>query len=337
VLKIKKRAKIPALLCALLLLLTLPAFAAQTVCSLTLHCAVDGSQVPGVVCRLYRVAALNGTAFTPTAAFTGAQVKLNGLADAAGWQTAADSLAVYATAEENGIEPDGQGTSDGSGNLSFAGLSTGLYLAVFAPETSGSSTYRFSPDLLALPQWDAGGTVTYDGEAAPKGTVTTHSGGGGDETTDITVLKVWNDAGETARRPDALSVTLLCDGKTYAEQELTEANNWRYRWDGLPEAHVWAVLERDVPEGYTVSYTAEGTILTITNQVTTDIPDTPSPGGNVPQTPVPGQTIPQKPVPKASKLPQTGQLWWPVPVLTAAGLALFAAGWHRKNEGGHEA
>jgi hypothetical protein len=91
--------------------------------------------VAGVVCSLYRVAARRRHDLCADRGLSaGAQVGLDGLeTDAAGWQTAAaDSLAVYAAADVSGVEPDGQGTSDGSGNLSFAGLSTGLYLAVFA-------------------------------------------------------------------------------------------------------------------------------------------------------------------------------------------------------------
>jgi len=48
-----------------------------------------------------------------------------------------------------------------------------------------------------------------------------------------------------------------------------------------------------------------------------------------PKTSVQRTTTPQQPVtpPKNPTLPQTGQLNWPVPVLTIAGLLLFAAGW----------
>ena len=33
-----------------------------------------------------------------------------------------------------------------------------------------------------------------------------------------------------------------------------------------------------------------------------------------------------------SKLPQTGQLWWPIPVLAFSGLLFFAYGWKRKHD-----
>lgn len=38
-----------------------------------------------------------------------------------------------------------------------------------------------------------------------------------------------------------------------------------------------------------------------------------------------------------NRLPQTGQLWWPVPVLAFAGVLLVILGWHwRRNAGGNE-
>ena len=61
-------------------------------------------------------------------------------------------------------------------------------------------------------------------------------------------------------------------------------------------------------------------------------PATPTPAEPTPPTPVePTPTTPAPPTtpanPAGPTLPQTGQLNWPVPVLAALGLALFAAGW----------
>lgn len=42
--------------------------------------------------------------------------------------------------------------------------------------------------------------------------------------------------------------------------------------------------------------------------------------------------IPGEPVPQAGLLPQTGQLWWPVPLMAVAGMICFAAGWKRRYE-----
>lgn len=54
----------------------------------------------------------------------------------------------------------------------------------------------------------------------------------------------------------------------------------------------------------------------------------PKPGIEKPKENVP-ETTPPKTPPK-SKLPQTGQLWWPVPVLGCAGILLIAAGIYGK-------
>ena len=44
-------------------------------------------------------------------------------------------------------------------------------------------------------------------------------------------------------------------------------------------------------------------------------------------TPTPTPPVTKTPPPK---LPQTGQLWWPVPLLVIAGLLFILAGWRRK-------
>lgn len=57
-------------------------------------------------------------------------------------------------------------------------------------------------------------------------------------------------------------------------------------------------------------------------------------------TPAPTEPQPTESVPTEPSLPQTGQLNWPIPVLTVAGLSLFAMGWglfrHQKRSD-HEA
>ena len=107
--------------------------------------------------------------------------------------------------------------------------------------------------------------------------------------------KVWDDGNATAR-PTSVVVQLLCDGKVYAEKQLDSSNNWNYTWSNLPEGHMWTVVEKTVPSGYTATVTRNGTLFTITNS-------------NPP-----------------SKLPQTGQTWWPVPLLFVLGMAMFRVG-----------
>lgn len=55
-----------------------------------------------------------------------------------------------------------------------------------------------------------------------------------------------------------------------------------------------------------------------------------SPKVEVYTTPKPVYNPPE--VPKEKKLPQTGQLNWPIPVLAVAGVLLFAYGWNKQKE-----
>lgn len=65
-------------------------------------------------------------------------------------------------------------------------------------------------------------------------------------------------------------------------------------------------------ENYTVEITQEGKVFVVTN---TYVPEKP--------------TTPSKP---DTSLPQTGQLWWPVPVLLAVGLLFVVIGLIRRRD-----
>jgi hypothetical protein len=329
------------LLCFAVQLFAGSALAAGRTASLTLSLNVGSRAVKGVECELYRAADLSGTTFTATAQFKAAKVELNGLKTSAQWQAAANSLAVYAQNSANGVKPAASGVSDGSGNAGFSGLASGLYLAVFTPVSIGGVTYSFQPALISLPQWGSSG-VSWDVAASPKGSSETVVPGGG--TTDITALKIWNASSDSARRPASITVELLRDGANAGTAVLSDTNNWRCTWSGLSDKYTWSVVETSVPDGYTVTYSADGTVIVITNTLTTTTPPTPTPstpGTDIPNPPVPGANVPTPtPTPTTGtpgtpgKLPQTGVLWWPVPALAVCGLVLFGIGWSRKN--GHD-
>ena len=73
-------------------------------------------------------------------------------------------------------------------------------------------------------------------------------------------------------------------------------------------------MEKD-PGDYKVTVTQEGVTFVITNTYSGNSPINPD-------------------NPSGPKLPQTGQMWWPVPVLVTMGLALIIFGlWRRKGAG----
>ena len=163
------------------------------------------------------------------------------------------------------------------------------------------------------------------------------------------------DAVQTVlQRPVSIAVDIYRDGRLYERVELNEQNNWRYDWKSL-SAHRWYAVERTTNTGYSVSMNVTGREITFTNTYTPPseppgyVPpprrETPPPtperevlGARRPE-PTPTPTVQEQPevlgvrrqregeaVLGSRRLPQSGQLWWPVPVLAIAGVVLFAAG-----------
>ena len=120
------------------------------------------------------------------------------------------------------------------------------------------------------------------------------------------VLKRWDDAGYSSKRPVAVTVELLRNGQVYDTVTLTAAGNWQYTWVNLPSKDsLWTVREV-IPQGYKATVWQEGDTFVLQNSFL------------------------------SAKLPQTGQLWWPVPILALGGLALLAIGLGLKKRQRHE-
>jgi len=195
------------------------------------------------------------------------------------------------------------------------------------------------------------GAIPVDATAAVSFTNFRDSGGSDITYTSVTVKKVWKlDDGGTAA--DSVTVQLLRNGTVWDTVTLNDSNNWTKSWTGLNDDDTWAVREVDVPEGFTATMEKSGMTFTITND---DIGETPPPEETDPpeETPPPEPSNPPEDSnpPEISTppddsnssnepiLPQTGQRWWPVWVLTVAGAVILAAGiWEKKRyHGKHEA
>ena len=159
-------------------------------------------------------------------------------------------------------------------------------------------------------QVPAGYTVRITRDGSTFLVVNTYRDADGD-TVARTVVKRWDDAGYEQKRPETITVTLLKDGAVYDTRTIRGADGWQYTWDELPRYNadgteiVWTVQEDAVP-GYTASVEEAGGAFILTN------------------------------TPERQRLPQTGLLWWPVPVLAAAGLALLIVGALLKRKNGHD-
>lgn len=307
----------------------------------------------GIAFELYRVADVSAYgAYTLDGDFQAYSVSLE-QPDQAGWQALATALDGYVT--RDALKPLVSGATDADGRLTFSELETGLYLVTWKRHTTGGYTYTPKPFLVSLPGLNAEDDWIYDVTAVPKYDRKSSGGGGGSDTIRRKVLKVWEDSGAPSKRPEEITVQLLRDGMVWDTVTLNEKNNWSYEWSRLSDDYSWKVTEADVPEGYTVKVSQEGITFVVTNTYTPDEPDNPDQPGNPdepdhPDTPnPPGQPSvnhpdespnpPGRPVSgePETKLPQTGVLWWPVPLLACGGVGLFLIGWaQRRSEEHHE-
>lgn len=301
------------LLLSVILLLPVPVSAAGAVdveakSSLTISSTNNGTVLSGQEFELYYVAEVSPySEFTLTSEFAQYPVQLDGL-DQTGWREVSSVFAGYIQRDK--IKALDSGKTDAQGILKFPqkqnSLKPGLYLVMGHSLTQEGTVFTTDPFMLSLPgldevknQWNYDITVTPKYESAPEQT---------DMTVKRKVLKVWKDTGYEEKRPDGIVMNLLCDGAVYDTVTLNEQNNWRYTWKELDGSRSWSVVEQE-PEDYTVTMKREGITFVVTNTYkktdSTKNSSTPS---------------------TDTKLPQTGQLWWPVPFLVAAGLVLCLLG-----------
>lgn len=194
----------------------------------------------------------------------------------------------------DGIEADACVTSDSVGNASFTGLTTGIYLVVGKEVFQGGVFYMPQVSLVSL-SGDLSVDLKYETSVKPSR---------------IHVLKVWKRDNKKSR-PKSIEVCLLrSDGIVVDKVVLNSDNQWSTTWENLSTLYTYRVMETSVPSGYKESCTREKDTIVLTNT------------GN----------YTDKVEKKDEELPNSGQLWWPVPVLLFVGLVLFGLGRHLKNE-----
>ena len=321
--------------------------------SLVVQCRSEGeTSVSGVRFRLYRVAEVSPECtYTLTSDFVDSSVDLEKRLDHAEWKALANTLVGYA--EFHDLVPMQEILTDANGVAMFpeeGTMETGLYLVVGDRYQMGEFYYFPMPFLVCLPNYLEEQWVYENVTAVPKYDR---------EPVDRTVSRrVWKDwvGGNASVRPQEIQVALLGDGQEYERVTLNQGNNWEYRWEELDGNVSWQVVEVEVPANYTVLTDQAGMVFHMIN--TYHPPGGDRPGGNNPggggggggeRTPnVPTTTITEDTPPLASynppddptmlmelpegevplaMLPQTGMLWWPVPVLTICGMVLFTMGW----------
>lgn len=288
----------------LLLALPLTAFAAGSVdpgrkTTLTIQAVYEKMPLEGMRFGAVRVASMNDSGeLTVEDDFAQyrEQLDIRGKNDAA-WLEMAQVLELDLFGREE-IPMEAVAKADENGMARFEGLGQGLYLILCEGTVKDGYAYTGSAFFVCLPEQD-GNVWNYDVQANAKPQKSP-------VTSDYRVEKVWEDGCHPNERPASITVELLCDGEVYDTITLPEDGHWQHTWENLNVNCRWTVREKAVSGYAEPAVTKDGNVFTITNTCNKTT------GGTTPG------------------LPQTGQLWWPVPLLLLAGFALVVVGLIRR-------
>ncbi len=149
--------------------------------------------------------------------------------------------------------------------------------------------HSFKPFFVFLPQ-KLNGQLCFDVTSAPKTDINTPNN------KSIYIIKKWEDKSAESLRPESITVDLLLKGEVLETVVLNKQNGWAYTFKNLPQEEGYSVFEHYLAN-YTVKYNGDSENgFIITN------------------------------VYNGEKLPQTGQLWWPVVIFGILGVTLVIWG-----------
>lgn len=265
--------------------------------SLTIHAVYDNTAIEGMVFQIYLISTMNEDGTLSIEDYfkdLDKELQIIGKNDDL-WKNAAQKVR-QKILNDREIQPVTSGTSDHKGTVSFENLKKGLYFVVPCSIQKNKYVYSSSSFFVSLPDKDHeknewNDTITVNAKLEQKHLYE-----------DYMVLKIWKDEGSENQRPETIKVHLFCDGKLYDTVKLPQNGRWQYKWSELETFHQWTVTEETVNGYETSAIVQEGNQFTITN------------------------TYIQEKTSITDKLPQTGQLWWPVPVLLCGGFFFLSVG-----------
>lgn len=173
-----------------------------------------------------------------------------------------------------------------NGTVSFDNLDLGIWV-VFPEE---DERYIFNPYIVFLP-FESGGQLHYEITSAPK--LEDHT----PNAINIYVVKKWEDKNNASKkRPASITVELLNGSAVVDSVTLSESNGWSHTFPKLAKDGSYSVKEKAVPD-YQASYSGDAVNgFVITNTYA------------------------------GEKLPQTGQYWWPIILMSIAGTCFVLLG-----------
>ena len=269
----RKIAVLLILLCLCIYLMPYPVVAVSTSdavepitsekeCFLTISYCYGPLAFSGVEVKLYRIAEVSEDfEYTLTQPFAASGLILDGIQTSGEWNVIRDTLETHIIAYN--IAPEFTAQTNDDGQVSFETLKTGMYLAVVSREESEGLQYQFDSALIALPGLEPDGRWQYRISVKAKGEVLPPVDP--DEEVEYKVLKLWKDDENRNDRPESIEVEIFCDGISYETVILSENNHWSYTWSAKDDGASWTVIERNVPQGYTMTVEERQSTFVLTN------------------------------------------------------------------------
>ena len=304
------------------------------------HTSAEEKPLQGVKSRIYRVASVDAAGqytvldeFKPV--FSDSSFFNNGFKFDA-WKSCVDGLKSYVKSQK--IVPYKEGVSDKDGKTYYKDLELGAYLVISDSLTDSQYVHSFSDFVYPVPlleRDEAAGVMVwrYDVDVAPKKESVERII---DE--EFVVYKRWEDSGYESNRPTEITVKIYCDEVLYKTVQLNASNNWKFSWSYEP-GHEWKVYESSAGTNYTPSLSKSKKETKYTFVFTNTYNPPVTPPSDPPETPTPTPDLPSvlgaiRDLPEvlgARRLPQTGQLWWPLPILVLFGVFFIFKGIRRNN------
>ena len=247
-------------------------------CSLTVSYCYGETAFSGVEVKLYRIAEVSADfRYTLAQSFAASGLILDGIRTTGEWNIVRSTLEAHILAYN--IAPEFTSVTNEDGQVSFESLKTGMYLAIVNQVEQDDLHYRFDSALIALPGIEQDGRWQYQVSVNAKGEVLPPVDP--DEKLELKVLKLWKGDENRNDRPESIEVEIFCNGTSYETVILSEENHWAYSWSANDDGSSWTVVERNVPQGYTMTVEERQSTFVLTNTWTPTYPDDP---GKPPQT-----------------------------------------------------
>lgn len=286
--------------------------------NLEIICKSDDVILENLEISIYRCAEIVDNDYKFTTEFENTGVDLD-YSSASAFQTTADSLANVVVTDN--FVPTATSVSDQQGKVNFSNLENGLYLVCGKSVEVELKNYKLSPMFVEIKETSDNTVVSYGKFSVTDVEIP--------QPTEYKVVKIWeNEKDVTKYRPESISVEIYFNGELFYTVTLSEENDWTASWTS-DNSGEWNVKELSVPDEYAVTYKNDGTTYTVVNKLDDSYTNTP-PTDNPPTT----DTDTDTDIDTDKDIPQTGQLWWPVPILVIVGLLCVIIGLklHSKGE-----